>query len=63
MAGHSSRSGRKSKKGRGQNLEAEMFSGVVVRDSFSIVETAKSEAGFTVYRTRFKVGMTVLLEY
>ena len=59
MAGHTSRtsrSGGRSKRGGGQSLEAGMFSGVVVRDSFSVVETVRAEAGFTVYRTRFKVS-------
>ena len=59
MAGHSSsggRSGRKnSKNDVGKSLDGGLFSGVVVRDSFSITDTVRSEAGFTVYRTRFKV--------
>ena len=45
-----------SRKGKRESYEADTVSGVVVRDSFTIVETLKVEAGFTVYRTRFKVS-------
>lgn len=54
MAGHSGDGG-KSRRDRVEPHEVGVISGVVVRDSFAIVGTLKAEAGFTVYKTRFKV--------
>ena len=40
--------------GAGGGVEA--FSGTVVKGSFEVVGTLKAQAGFTVYKIRFKVG-------